>query len=85
MTQNEYKGLIDNRLECINRMLGTQMIADKTKQGYLLYEWKDNCPVSTSHITFTGGRLNPAEFLEYLDGVYNTLMALKYSGLTLKK
>ena len=85
MKANEYKGLIANRIECINRMLGTQMVADKTKQGYLLYEWKNCCPCSTSHITFTGGRLKPAEFFEYLDGVFNTLMAIKYNGMEIKE
>jgi hypothetical protein len=84
MTKSEIKGFIANKVECINRMTGYQFVTDYNKQGWLLYEWKDNCPCSTNHISFTGGRLKDAEMVEYMDGVYNTLMAVKYGGLKVK-
>ena len=84
MTQREIKGFIANKVECINRMTGCNFVADCTKQGWLLYEWKDNCPCSTNHIAFTGGRLKGSEMVEYMDAVYNTLMAIKYGGLEVK-
>jgi hypothetical protein len=44
MTKSEIKGFIANKVECINRMTGYQFVTDYNKQGWLLYEWKDDCP-----------------------------------------
>lgn len=84
MTQKEIKGYIANKVEIINRMTGCKFVAECNRNGWLLYEWVNNCPCSTNHIGFTGGRIKGSEMVEYIDGVYNTLMAVKYNGLEVK-
>lgn len=83
----EYKNLISSRVNRLNRMTGKTFVTSYVGiyGGWLLYEEKNLCPDCSCDISFSGGRLSSACMLEYLDGVINTLTAIKYGRVSLVK